>query len=427
MQNEKPVASTGARLGVAILGILGALLIYLLAETGQQMFKTFLPSNGPSFAGLESTLASMNTLSMLILILFSPLLGLAADWIGRRIVIVIGALLAAVGLLVSGLANSVPVLWAAQIILAIGAAMLAPAILSFLVTAFTQRDLAGTAASMFIITATAAGSLGVVFFGNTTDTLGLHSSFLIAAGLLLAAVLLGSFLLLGSYLLSRRWRWPAEWLDGNRSAFGFLEALILLLIFFLVSFTLNRIQSHVLLLARETQGVPIRQISLYISIAAMSAGLVALFAGPLADVSDWLTRRYLRRSVGYAAFLLLGSLLVVFGMALLSFGRPRIVMFAAVLVGLGQGLFYPAFYAVLFSTAHSRWWSTVAGMAISINLLGAAANNMLVSGATRLAVGSSLALAYVTILLAMILTLVLILMRVKAKQASEARVALSIS
>ena len=97
--------------------------------------------------------------------------GRAADLLGRRIVFVSGLVLFAVASLIGGLANSQVVLIGARAVQGLGGAVIAPASLTILTTAFAEGRARNRALGIWGAMGGAGGAAGVLLGGILTDLL----------------------------------------------------------------------------------------------------------------------------------------------------------------------------------------------------------------------------------------------------------------
>ncbi len=97
--------------------------------------------------------------------------GRAADLLGRRIVFVSGLVLFAVASLIGGLANSQVVLIGARAVQGLGGAVIAPASLTILTTAFAEGKARNRALGIWGAMGGAGGAAGVLLGGILTDLL----------------------------------------------------------------------------------------------------------------------------------------------------------------------------------------------------------------------------------------------------------------
>jgi EmrB/QacA subfamily drug resistance transporter len=97
--------------------------------------------------------------------------GRAADLLGRRIVFVSGLVLFAVASLIGGLANSQAVLIGARAVQGLGGAVIAPASLTILTTAFAEGAARNRALGIWGAMGGAGGAAGVLLGGILTDLL----------------------------------------------------------------------------------------------------------------------------------------------------------------------------------------------------------------------------------------------------------------
>src|SRR5205823_2189263 len=97
--------------------------------------------------------------------------GRAADLLGRRIVFVSGLVLFAVASLIGGLADSQGVLIGARAVQGLGGAVIAPASLTILTTAFAEVAARNRALGIWGAMGGAGGAAGVLLGGILTDLL----------------------------------------------------------------------------------------------------------------------------------------------------------------------------------------------------------------------------------------------------------------
>jgi EmrB/QacA subfamily drug resistance transporter len=97
--------------------------------------------------------------------------GRAADLLGRRVVFVSGLVLFAVASLIGGLANSQAVLIGARAVQGLGGAVIAPASLTILTTAFREGPARNRALGIWGAMGGAGGAAGVLLGGILTDLL----------------------------------------------------------------------------------------------------------------------------------------------------------------------------------------------------------------------------------------------------------------
>lgn len=125
--------------------------------------------------------------------------GRIADLIGRRRVLIAGLATLTAASVVAGLAWTPAVLLAARAAQGIGAALLAPAALSIVVTLFSAAAKRGRALGVIGAVSGAGGAAGVLASGVLTDSFGWPSIFLLTAAL--GAIALG---------LTPRILWPSR-------------------------------------------------------------------------------------------------------------------------------------------------------------------------------------------------------------------------
>ena len=375
MQKSFATLTPGARLAMAILGILAACLLLFALQVERGMFNSLF-SLRQAEAGLpdsSSLLLSGAWFGLLAL----PLGGALGDRFGRLRWIYAGVLACAAAILLLSVVSGVAGFALCQALMALGVGLALPNLLALFLAAPGSPAGLGSAAGVYLS--------GLVWLGRWVS----QGIFFVAANYSLPSALVGSLVLAalacaaggGLYLVLDRARqketrpgdpyearqvWGESWLLGvflaAVFAFGVAGAL--------ASIVPSNLSSN------EVYRLLTNQI--YEILAAYEAVLIWAFllGGLLSDLFNrWLSRRG-KGDLGRALFAALGMLLLCLGLAGLAGAlkdfQPDFsgLRNALILLGAGSGLLMPPLLALVAGQVRQVRWGLVLAAALALQQLG---------------------------------------------------------
>ncbi len=364
MLTEKPTPTTGIRVIVALLGVAGALLVTAMVMTGQQGVSIFLAMFASERLGMPaSSISGVYTIVGIASLIFTPIFGLLSDLGGRRKFIAIGFVIITAAIFMHLLISSQAMLIVTRLILAIGMAAFAPALMAYLLGTTRSRWMYATLAGLYfcttsIVSLTAPAAAGQLYEQNSSL---LYITFGLVA---LIGGMIGMALIGGGYLLERGYAW------GNAPQFSHsLWQRVLFVILALAAGLLiiaagQAFSSFASVYFYENLGRSALYLGLFFTALSGAYAVAAIVGGGLADFFDWLSQRVMRRAIGRAILFMFGALLMAAAIVMLIAipeKQQAILMVIAMLFGFGQGLTASTLYALLADEVHPRWWATVFG------------------------------------------------------------------
>jgi MFS family permease len=337
--------------------------------------------NGSERLGISiSTLAIIHGGISLFLLLLYPLLGFLAGQFGKANFMAAGVVLTGCSVALLQTAPNLALLVIGIILGVIGMALVYSGLLAYMMEAVTSR---------WLLTVAAAGY--------------------VAAGLGVGLALLVHF------LIRHRYHWPDEWLNEPRQPLSALNIVFALLLALCAAVAGGMLSQGFFYIATK-YGSPDETV-----IALQTTWSIALLIGYLAggvlgDLAHWLASRFLKRTFGRPAILLLGLLVACIGTVLLiAMGKAlpqfRIALFVT---GIGFGLFLPALLAHLaVQVRHQRRALLLSGyLAVGIlasflssftmGFIGQATGSNGLIVATALGLAASMGLAILLLILSLI-------------------------
>jgi MFS family permease len=118
--------------------------------------------------------------------------GRAADFFGRRRMLLAGLVLFAIASATGGVAMNFPLLAASRAVQGVAAALIAPAALSILTTSYPEGPARNRVIGYFGMTASAGFVVGLLAGGLLVDTVGWRGVFFVNVPVCLALALVGS-------------------------------------------------------------------------------------------------------------------------------------------------------------------------------------------------------------------------------------------
>jgi MFS family permease len=410
--NEKPVASTGMRVLAAFVMFLAGSVVSLGIAISESTSFNMLWNTSERLGVAISTLSLFNAVIMLVVLFLYPLFGFLAGRFGKAYFVAGGTLLIGLSIPIVQFAPSLVVLAIGRLLGTLGMILVYSGLLAYLMEAVTSRWFLACAAAGYVAIGVSVNIALNSFQSLPKDANGV---FLVALASAALGLLLGGALMLANWFIRRRYRWPDEWLDEPHQPFSAINIVFALFLALCTAIAGGMLSQGFFFIALN-YGSPEKTMSALQATWSIALLIGYLAGGGLADLSHWLVSRFLRRTFGRPAILLLGLLVACIGTVLLiAMGKTlpqlRIAIFVA---GIGFGLFLPALLAHLaVQVRHQRRALLISGyLAIGIlasvlssfamGLIGQAtgSNGLVIAAALGLA--ASMGLAIIILILSLI-------------------------
>lgn len=377
MESQKPVAEPGIRVAVAVLTLLGGLVVVFAAQVSTNIFSTFMPMHVSDGEGLSSSqFVTLSLIRLVTMIVTAPLFGYYGDRAGRRRLALIGVFVLGISIIAVGQMTGFPALALGYFVSAIGASMVLTSLLALMFKAIGTHWLLAFVAALYVTTAQVASS-GFVAGALLIEQFGFKTGLTISGLVIVAVGTFGLGFVGLAYLLIRRASWLDEWLDSSRSKPQWASISLALLAVFLIRWTCST-ESLIAVYATTDLGLQMAEVS--VAIGAISVVLAAIAflippAGLLADLLDYLTRRFAGRQFGRQSIVALGVLILCIGFGILLFAKDTQGVAGSLLaMRLGSALLGPSLLAVVIAYAPNRLWGTVTGLYLAATAAGELGN-----------------------------------------------------
>lgn len=318
----------------------------------------------PAFAKIElhvdeAAIGIVIAIYSFVQFLFNPILGRISDKFGRKPVIVISLLVNAAGYIIFAVTTSYLILILSRIIAGIGGSSIAVA-QAYIADITTKEN---RAKGMGVIGS--AFGLGFVFgplIGGLLSGYGYMVTGFASAGFSLLAFTLTIFLLPESNvnrdIVSAGKRALID-IPGLKNVFSKAERVILIILFFVLTFSFANIYGTFALLGLEVYGFSDLQNGYMFGIFGLTAAVVQ--GGLIGRISKILSKK---------TILILGSFLIMSGLAAIPFGQTFLgLAIIAVFLSFGTGIFQPTVLSLISEVTPETEQGVTLGVNQSISAL----------------------------------------------------------
>lgn len=362
-------ASLSQRIGLGVLNGLAGLSVLLIISSIQGVQSIQLGLIPTKLFGVPvSMVSTMILITSIITLIISPLAGFLSDSIGRRKFVLIGLSVTLLGIILLIMSSTFVIFLVSTMTITLGVALMLPPATALLLESGWFIWITGTLIAISSLINNLSSTLATFLSGRLSSSFSdLKLTGFILMGILITLSLLVIGLYWGSITLEKRNTWLGIWLKPQRSKLFSLVIPVILLVFFF-SFASNGIyRSFSSLYYYNRLGLSAVNIASTFLVFSVTSTIASFFSGPVGDLLNWLSIKYLQRQSGYLVIVLLGMLIFLTGyLSLPLLGQSPIT--GIVLIGVGMGLVNTSLRAFLIVNISHRWWGVIIGGLTSISI-----------------------------------------------------------